>query len=80
MKTPLANKSLPRRVRLGHMTEGKLLILPDGRIIARNLTPSLLELLKTVSSDEFPAGVRFPGGRNVKERSAQANGLTTNKK
>lgn len=52
MKTPLASKSLPRRVRPGRMAEGKLLILPDGRIMAHTITPALAEVLKTVSLDE----------------------------
>jgi len=34
------------------MAEGKLLILPDGRIMAHTITPALAEVLETVSLDE----------------------------
>lgn len=49
----------------GATTESTLLILPDGRLLARNVTPELAALLSLLQPDHAGLALRKPSASNA---------------
>ena len=68
MKTPSKNGRVKRPAR---EVTAELLILADGRVLARNLTPALAQVLREVNPDDTAMGRRAAGDTSPPVRQAR---------